>query len=44
MQQTFTCKNDVGGACFGLVLPADVAIAELPPAAELTSVSCSGVD
>lgn len=40
----FTCKKDVGGARFGLVPPADVAIAELPPAAELARVSRGGVD
>lgn len=42
--QPFTCKNDVGGARFGLVPPADVAVAELPPAAEFTRVRRGGVD
>ena len=42
--QRFTCKKDVGGAGFGLVLPADVALAELSPAAKLARVRGRGVD
>lgn len=39
-----TCEDDVGGACFGLVPPADVSVAELTPAAEFARVRRSGVD
>lgn len=39
-----TCKKDVGGACFRLIPPADVAVAELSPAAELARVRRGGVD
>lgn len=42
--QRFTCEKDVGGAGFGLVLPADVALAELSPAAKLARVRGRGVD
>lgn len=39
-----TCEEDVGGACFGLVPPAYVSVAELTPAAEFARVRRSGVD
>lgn len=38
MYQTYTCEEDVGGACSGLVSSADVTVAQLPPAAEFTRV------
>lgn len=44
MHQAVTCKKDVGRARFGLVPSADVAIAELGPAAEFPGVSRRGVD
>lgn len=39
-----TCEEDVGGACPGLVSSADVAVTQLPPAAEFTGVGGGGVE
>lgn len=44
LNQTHTCEEDIGGACFGFIPSADVAIAQLLPAAEFTGVGRGGVD